>query len=124
MPNFKEFLEGRGVEESVEGTHLDASGSSNEDVVRAWTHGGVNSRPKGQEQTVGILSHGQSKFQDSSGPFLLRGLAVTFLQGPLWIEVWNLPLAVGDSGGMEPRKGWALNEGETKVSSLLPWRRS
>lgn len=87
MPNFKEFLEGSGVEESVEGTQLDASGSSNEDVVRARTHGGVDSMPKDQEQTVGILSHGQSKFQDSNGPFLLRGLAVTFLQGQLWIEV-------------------------------------
>lgn len=41
MPNFKELLEGHGLEESVGGTHLGGSESPDEDVLRARIHGEV-----------------------------------------------------------------------------------
>lgn len=120
MPNFKGFLEGNEVEESVRGTHLSASESSSEDVSESQSSWRCHRMPKSQEETVGILSHGHSKFQESNGPLLLRGLAVTFLQGQLWIDVWDLTLAGGDSGGMQPRKRCALTKEKLSYLHICP----
>lgn len=62
MPNFQGFLEGSGVEESVRGTQLGASQSSDEDVVRARIRGDVIACQRLRKELWGILSHGQSKF--------------------------------------------------------------